>query len=261
MIVQGIRAWACAAVILQALLVRAETPPCQVQLDSGDAAYARFDNATALKRFSRAASECPDRYDAIMKTARAFIDAGEDMYSRKSDTLYLEGLRYADTLRKRYPDSGQSYFLTAVAAADLEEYKTGLQRISLARIIDSNIRTSIAKAPGFAPAYIVLGAYCREVAEASPILRTLAGIFYGWAPRGTLAESERSLLKATDLAPQNVYANLELARTYVAMGRRKEAIDILERMASYPRAWHQDDTLQAEGRRLMARLVLPHNKR
>jgi tetratricopeptide (TPR) repeat protein len=124
----------------------------------------------------------------------------------------------------------------------------------LARIIDANIRTSIEKAPGFAPAYVVWGAYCREVAEANPILGTLAGIFYGWIPRGTLAESERSLLKATTLAPQNVYAHLELARTYAAMGRRKEAIDILERMPSFPRAWHQDDTLQAQARRLMAHL-------
>jgi tetratricopeptide (TPR) repeat protein len=240
--------------MVHALLVRAETPSCQALLDSGDAAYARFDNATALQRFSRAAGECPDRYDAVMKTARAFIDAGEDMYSRKSETLYVEGLRYADTLLRRYPDSGQSYFLTAVAAANIAQIKKGMQRIPLARIIDSNILTSIAKAPEFAPAYVVLGVYCREVAEASSFLRTLVGIFYGWVPQGTLAESERSLLKATGLAPQNVYANLELARTYVAMGRKKKAIDILERMPTFPRAWHQDDTLQAEGRRLMARL-------
>jgi thioredoxin-like negative regulator of GroEL len=87
------------------------------------------------------------------------------------------------------------------------------------------------------------------------MLRTLVGIFFGWVPHGTLAESEHSLLKATELAPESVYAHLELARTYAAMGRRKEAIDILKRMRTFPRAWHLDDTLQAEGRRLLARLA------
>ena len=237
-----------------AAVAHADQSQCKADLDSGDSAYARFDNARALDRFSRALGECPDDYEAMMKTARAFVDAGEDMYSKKAETLFVQGLRFADTLRKLFPDSGQSYFLTAVAAANIEQTRTGVKRVPLARIVDSNIRTSIAKAPGFAPAYVVLGAYCRQVAEASPVLRTLAGIFYGWTPQGTLAESERSLLKATELDPENVYAHLELARTYAAMGRRKEAIDILERMRTFPRAWHQDDTLQAEGRRLLVLL-------
>jgi tetratricopeptide (TPR) repeat protein len=242
---------ACACALLHSWPVRGE-PPCKSLLDSGDSAYARFDNATALDRFSRAAKECPDRYESIMKAARAFIDAGEDLYSKRAETLYVRGLSYADTLRRRYPDSGQSYFLTAVAASNIAQIKTGVQRLPLAKIIDSNIRRSIEKDPQFAPAYVVLGAYYREVAESNPILRAVGAILYGWVPRGTLAESEGSLLKATDLAPQSVYASLELARTYVAMGRRKEAIEILERMRTFPRAWHQDDTLKAEGRRLMA---------
>jgi tetratricopeptide (TPR) repeat protein len=246
--------WAVVFTLAIAPVVYAEHLPCRADLDSGDSAYARFDNAGALDRFSRAMGECPENYDAIMKTARAFVDAGEDMYSKQSEPLFAQGLRFADTLRKLFPDSGQSYFLTAIAAANIAKIKTGMQRIPLARIIDSNIRASIVKSPGFAPAHVVLGAYCRQVAEASPVLRALVGIFYGWTPQGTLAESERSLLKATELDPENVYAHLELARTYAAMGRRKEAIGILERMRTFPRAWHQDDTLQAEGYRLLEKL-------
>jgi tetratricopeptide (TPR) repeat protein len=231
-----------------------EMPPCGALLDAGDSAYAGFDNMQARELFARAFITCPERYDATMKMTRALVDAGEDINAKKSEALYMEALRYADTLRRRYPDSGQSYFLTAVAAANLAQIKKGMQRVPLAMTIDRNVRMSIKRAPWFAPAYVVLGSYCREVAVANPLLKTLVRIFYGWDPQSTLPESERTLQKALELSPDNIYAHLELARTNVAMGKKKEAIGALERMQGLPIAWHLDAKLKEEGRTLLMQL-------
>jgi hypothetical protein len=197
-----------------------ETPSCRAFLDSGDIAYERFDNILALDRYALAFKTCPENYNAIMKMTRAFIDAGEDINAKKSDSLFTEGLRFADTLRRRYPDSGQSYFLTAIAAANLAQIKNGMKRVPFAMLIDGNIRKSITLDTRFAPAYVVLGTYCREVAIASRFLKMLVGIIYDWMPHGTLVESEQALQNALKLDPGNIYAHLELARTYTAMEKK-----------------------------------------
>jgi tetratricopeptide (TPR) repeat protein len=226
-------------------------PPCGMALDSGNALYAKFENQQALYRFAAAFRQCPDSYEPLMKMTRALIDAGEDINGRPSEKLYVEGLRYADTMLQRYPDSGQSYFLSAIAAANLARIKKGMKRVSFAMILDRNIQKSIELTPGFAPAYVVRGAFFREVAVASPVLKAFVGIFYGWKPQGTLKDSQRSLQKALELSPGNMYACLELSRTYNVMGNKKQAIVLLEQMQELPIAWHQDARLKQDGRRLL----------
>ena len=231
-----------------------QVPSCRVLLDLGDSSYGSFDNIRALDHYTRAFKTCPDNYEATMKMTRALIDAGEDIAAKKSESLFTKGLRYADTLRLRYPDSGQSYFLTAIAAANLAQIKVGMKRIPFAMIVDGNIRKSIARDPQFAPAFVVLGSYCREVAVANPVLKMLVGLFYGWKPKGTLDESDQALKHALTLDPGNVYAHLELARTYEVMEKKQDAIALLEQMQDLPDAWHQDKELKKRGRQILKRL-------
>ena len=250
-IIRIIGIWALARLAI----VSATEPPCEVFLDSGNIGYERFDNRLALDNFTRAFKRCPDRYDPLMKMTRALIDEGEDINARPSESLYVEGLRYADTMLHRYPDSGQSYFLSAIAAANLARVKKGLKRVPFAMILDKNIRKSIELAPEFAPAYVVRGAFFREVATANPVMKTLAGIFYGWKPLGTLKDSERTLQKALELSPGNIYAFLELAKTYDALGNKEQAIVLLKRMQELPNVWHQDARLKVDGSQLLKYLL------
>ena len=129
-----------------------------------------------------------------------------------------------------------------------------MRRVPFAMIVEGNIRKSIAVGPPFSPAFVVLGGYCREVAAASPFLKMLVRLFYGWDPEGTLVESEQALQNALKLDPGNIYAHLELARTYAAMGKKPEAVDLLERMQGLPIAWHQDEKLKEEGRKMLKKL-------
>jgi tetratricopeptide (TPR) repeat protein len=231
-----------------------EVPTCAASLDSGDAAYEKFNNIRALDAYTHAFGTCPDNYDATMKMTRALIDAGEDINAKKSESLFTSGQRYADTLRRRYPDSGQSYFLTAIAAANIAQIKNGMKRVPFAMIIEPNIRKSISHNPHFAPAFVVLGAYCREIALANPLLKMVVRLFYGWVPQGTLVESEQALQEALRLDPGNIYAHLELARTYAATGNKADAIAVLEQMPGLPDAWHQDEKLKKEGGKFLEKM-------
>lgn len=231
-----------------------EQPVCSLLLDSGDTSYCKFDNLTALDQYKRAYGQCPDSYDALMKMTRAYIDHGSDMNTKEAIDFFKQGLYLTDILQLRYPDSAQSYFLKAVAAANITRLKKGTQRVKLARVIEYNAKKSIVIAPSFAPAWVLLGGYYREVATANFLLKAFARIFFGGLPEGTLEDSHRTLQKALQLSPGNVYAHLEFARTNAAMGKKNEAIASLRQMQNLPLAWHLDSKLKEEGRQFLVQL-------
>jgi tetratricopeptide (TPR) repeat protein len=244
------------SVFLLAALEPSKGPPpeCTTLLDSGDACYATFDNFGALGYFQKAHVACPDDYAGFMKTVRALIDAGEDSASSVSESLYVYGARCADTLVQRFPDSAQSYFLRALAAGSTASLRNGARKVAMIRAIEADILRSIEKDPSFAPAYVALGRYYREVAQANPLLKAIARLFFGGIPKGTLLDSENFLRKALSLSPQNVYAHLELARTEAALHHRKESVELLEAMQTLPAAWHLDERAKKEGRVLLEQL-------
>jgi tetratricopeptide (TPR) repeat protein len=227
---------------------------CQPLMDSGDALYQAFDNRGALECYSRAHQQCLESYDALMKMTRACIDVGGEVDAREAEGYYAAGLRGVDTLQQRCPDSAQSYFLRAVAAANLARIRSGTRRVAPARQIEPNVRRAVEIDPTFAPAYVVLGAYYREVAAASPVLKAFARIFLGWRPSGSLQDSDRELRRALELSPGNVYAHLELARTRLAMGKKLQAVRLLKQMPALPLTWYMDAKLKEEGRLLLVQL-------
>jgi len=234
--------------------VEARSPECAAMLDSGDVEYRQFDNTGALELYTRAYRECPGSYGTLMKMARAFIDAGGDRNNAESAALYDKGLRYADTMQKRYPDSAQSWFLKAVAAGNLARLKSGRRKLVLSRIVEHDIGKSIGFDSSFAPAYIVLGTYLREIATLKPFEKTMFFFLSGKMPAGSLEGSERALLKALKLSPENIDGLLELARTEIALGRNGEAIILLQKMQKCPPAWHLDGKFKDEGAHLLKQL-------
>jgi tetratricopeptide (TPR) repeat protein len=236
-------------------LFGAAPPACRDLLDSGDVYYGRYNNNSALNCYRRAYGTCPDTYEALMKMVRAYIDVGQQTTTAKPEPFFMTGLRFADSLRQRYPDSSQAYFLTSVAAGNLCSIRKGARKVGLVRMVERNAKKAIELAPDFAPAYVVLGLYYREIAIANPILKILARLLLGGIPDGTLADSERVLQKALELSPGNIFALLELSRTDLLMGKKKEAIDHLKRLQSAPPAWYLDENLKQKGKKLLQSLV------
>jgi tetratricopeptide (TPR) repeat protein len=231
-------------------------PPaaCGGLLDSGNACYERFNNGRALGYFRRAHEECPQSYEELMKYTRALIDLGEDTTPNSAESLFVRSARCADTLVQRFPDSGQPYFLRAVATGSTAALRRGARKVAMVRAIEVDIKHAIRLDPTFAPAYIVLGRYYREIAQANPLLKAIARLLFGGVPKGTLRDSEDFLQKAIALSPRNVDAHLELARTEVALHHREEALDLLLAMEDLPATWHMDDRLKEKGRTLQAQL-------
>jgi len=198
-----------------------------------------------------------------MKLLRAFIDYGEDQRGKPSNLFFLKALSFADTLIRQYPDSAQAYFLKAAAAVNLILLLKGKQKIMLAQTIEINCLKSIALDSTKAPAYIVLGAYYREIASASLLLKILARIFYGFTLQGSFNDALFYLNKAISLPPTNsTFVFFEIARTYIAMGKSyyPQAVANLKKALSAQISDHQENHLKAEAVILLKTITLQLNR-
>jgi len=223
-------------------------------LKAGNSAYDEYNNDAALEAYQKAYDQCPSSYEAFMKTTRAHIDLGEDTDdSERKKELLQQGLELANNMREEYPDSMMSLFLTAIAAADLAQLSGGREKVKLAHALVDNIRRAIELDPSYSPSHVVLGAYQREVALANDFLKALSRWLFGGVPEGTLEDSERNITKALELDSKNLYAHLELAKTYLAMDRTEEAREHLREVERLPVTTHQGDELKKQASELLGK--------
>ncbi|MDY6853978.1 MAG: tetratricopeptide repeat protein [Thermodesulfobacteriota bacterium] len=224
-------------------------------IEKADKYYEIFENIQALQYYEKAYAICPDNYEVLLKLARTCNDIGEDLNSKSSKEYYVKAVGYAKPLQEKYPDKAESHYYLAVSQGNLALFKGGREKVKLSRKIEKNAKKAIEIDPEFFGPYIVLGMYYREVANSNWFSKSFAKTFFGGLPDGTNRDSERMLLKAIELDPRNIYARHELAKTYIKMGRKDQAIQYLKEVIELPRYDHQDLQKKAEAKVILKKLM------
>lgn len=85
------------------------------------------------------------------------------------------------------------------------------------------------------------------------ILKNFAEFFYGAFPAATLADAEKNLRKATELAPNVVAHKVELGITLRTAGKRDEARTLLTDAVQMPKTWVTDDHYKTLAKENLAR--------
>ena len=184
----------------------------------GDLYHRNFSNLKALEAYKKAYELDPDNYLILKKLALTSNDCGEDL--RHSDMemakrYFRESVAYAELAAEKYPQEQDVYFLLAISYGNLSRYTGGKDKVRLARNVESNLQKTIEYNPDFAPAYIALGIYYREVANLSWFLKNFAKAFFGGLPDGKLDDSKNMLSKALELDPDFIITHYEIAKTYL----------------------------------------------
>jgi tetratricopeptide (TPR) repeat protein len=243
-------------ITVMAVSVRA-TENCRIAADSllaaGDRAYEAFDNARALQAYTDAYAREPGSYEALMKMVRACVDLAEDTRrKRNAEELLWTALAFADTLRMHFPDSVDAYFLVAVAGANLAFYCNGKEKLDLSERVIRAALHAIKLDPSHVPSHIIMGGYHRHVSLTSDLVKAIVRWRYGKELAGTLEESERYLVRAVALDAANMYAHLELAKTYLAMEDTARSHEHLRTVLRLPTTDHRHDELKEQARELLA---------
>lgn len=249
----GKSAHTASEIILLTLLLFSSglTQECSQLIAEGDSFYADFDNARALQLYQQAYRQCPESFEAITKTGQLLNDRGLELTGDSAVYYYSRALELSETMIAKYPDSAQSYFFRSYSAGNLARASSGRKKVRMSRVVVENAEKSISLDSNYSRPYVVLGGYYREVATASSFLKFLARILFGSVPDGTLEDSERVLLQALEIDPENIYAHFELGKTYMQMDRPDRARIHLERVLELPAQNYYGQVMQRKSRELL----------
>ena len=189
----------------------------------GDERHAAFDLAGALAACERAHSLDPERLEGLVCLSHFHNDLGVTGPRSAAEPHYLKAIEFAKQAQAKYPDKAIGHFWAAASYGNLALLKGGKEKVRLAQNLESDAKRAIELDPNFAPPYVALGIYYRELAELSWFLRQFAKLLVGTIPPGSREDSLRMLQKAVALSPDVILAHYELGRTYESLGRREDA--------------------------------------
>jgi tetratricopeptide (TPR) repeat protein len=227
-------------------------------LARGDEAHRAFRYAAAAEAYEGAHRLAPERFEVLERLSHIHADLGEGATGAPAEVYLRKGIGYAEELQRRFPDRADGYFWAAVLDGNLALLKGGKDKVRLSRNVERNARRAIEIDAGFAPAYVALGIYYREVAELSWVLRAFAKALFGGLPSGSREDSERMLVRAVELNPSDVRGRYQLALTYESLGRKDRAADELRRVLELPATEAHHRVLQKEARTRLAKLTRNH---
>lgn len=226
-------------------------------VEEGDRYRDNFRNLQAARQYEKAYG-LNESFGIIKKLILSYNDAGEDLRSsdkEKAEHFFRKAIKYAETSRDKYSEEADNYFLLALTYGNLARFSNGKEKVSLARNVEKNIKKMIELKPDFAPSYVVLGVYYREVSELSWLEEQLADKLMGGLPDGSVDESIKALEKAVSLDPDAIYTNFELAKTYESIKEYNKAEKYYKRVTELPVTDHLDCKKKEKSRNALSRIA------
>ncbi len=126
------------------------------------------------------------------------------------------------------------------------------KQIDLAREIRLEVKKAIALDPQNGFAYHAYGVWHRRMAEVGQMSRVVASVvLWRSVPKGSTKKSVKYLKKAISLNPTVISHHLELAKTYVAMGKWQLARSSLGLVQELPIEFSDDPINKREAQQLL----------
>ncbi|MEM6646436.1 MAG: hypothetical protein AAF730_09305 [Bacteroidota bacterium] len=204
----------------------------------GDAAYAAFDNATAVQAYVEAYRADTTSFEVLTRLARTYGDLAQDYLANdQRDTAketFETAIGYADALLAHHPECAETYFFQAATRGNLALFAGGKKKVEIGRDVEANIQRALDIDPDYALAYLAYGIFKREVASLSWLQRNVARLLFGALPSGSKEEAADLLRQAVQYDPSLTRAHFELAVTLEQIGQKEAAIDAMEEVLALP---------------------------
>lgn len=194
-----------------------------------NARHAVHDLGGALRACEEAHQLDPTRFEGLACQAHLHNDIGFNGPRTEAEPEYRRAIDAATQAQAMFPDRAEGHFWASASYGNLALLKGGKEKVRLARNFERDAKRAIELDPTFAPPYVGLGIYYRELAELNWFLRQFAKLLAGGVPKGSLEDSLRMLEKAVELDPDLVLARYMLGRTLESMGRKDEAAAAYEK--------------------------------
>lgn len=227
-------------------------------MEEGDRLRSDFQNTEAARKYEQAYKIDNESFEIMKKLVLSYNDAGEDYRDtagKKAEKFFEKAIQYAEISKENFPDHEDNYFLLALTYGNLARFSDGKKKVELARNVKENITKMIEQKPDFAPSYVVLGVYYREVAELNWLVKKFADSLLGGLPEGSLQDSRKVLEKAVTMRPDAIYAHFELAQTCEELHHYKDAAFHYNKVIELPVSDHLDDLKKKKSHKALERIA------
>lgn len=242
-----------------------ETAEAVELLKKADKLYRQFLPKDSLVLLHKVLDIEPLNLEALLRTARAYIDVGDLIAETEPDweerrmREYRAARKYARKAVEIAPESTWSHFYAAVSLAKIASLSSIKDQIAFAHEIRSQVEKSIELDPDNGFAYHLLGVWHRRMAEIGNMKRLVAFVFMqGSIPQGSMEKAVTYLRKAISYNPRVITHHFELAKTYAALGKYDLARKHLESVQKLPVRF-SDDPLHKRAATLMLKEVSASN--
>ena len=241
-------------ITLSIVSIQSRAENTDIYIKQADAYQLEFNNTDALYYYKKAYDNDEHNFEILKKLTIAANDCGEDQVEineEKASEYFSLSVYYAELAKQKYPDEDEIYLLLGLSYGNASRYASGKKRVQLARNVEKNFREMVKLRPDYAPPYIGLGIYYREVAKLNFFLKFMAKKILGGLPDGSLEDSKEMLLKAVELAPDRVFTHYELAITYLELDEKEKVVYHLEKVLELPDTDHLDPLKKKEATRIL----------
>lgn len=230
-------------------------------LQQADSLYAAFKTREALHTLSRVLELDANNFEALAKSARGHIDLGDLIpdsdpnAKEKKLKEYRTAEEYARKAVKIDPQNTWGHFYVAASLGKIASQSPISKQIDLAGEIRVEVEKAIEADPQNGFAYHIYGVWHRRMAEVGNTSRMLASAFL-WRsiPKGDLNTSVDYLKKAIAINPTVISHHLEIAKTYVDLGRYDLARTSLKSSLAQPIQFSDDAKHKREAEKLLAEI-------
>ncbi|KAA3609849.1 MAG: hypothetical protein D8M58_08610 [Calditrichaeota bacterium] len=200
-------------------------------ISQGDEAYAKFDNKSALESYKKVLTINPENYEANWKTARAYVDIGEDLEDDDERAEYYRNAeQFARNALHNNEEKSNGHLYLGIALGRVALDAGAKQRIKMSKEIKKEADLAIKYNDQNDIAYHVLGRWNRKISNLSWIEKGFADIFLGGVPEDASNEAAISnFKKAIEIKPNYLNHHLELGITYEMMGEDEKAIEAFKK--------------------------------
>jgi tetratricopeptide (TPR) repeat protein len=196
--------------------------------------------------------EDANNYEALWRLARFYVTKGMAAEKKKDKKEEWKTARdYGGRAVTIKPEGSEGHLYLAISMGKLALYSSSSEKIKAAWDIKREAEKAMELDPAEQKAYLTLGAWHRNVATASSLERSLAKMFFGELPEGTLEDSLRLLLKSVDLGGTNVRNYYELAKTHEAMDNYEAAKREYENALSAKPIYPEDNELKIRAKKAL----------
>lgn len=224
-------------------------------LAEGDVLFEKKEHARALEVFIAADRQKPGDPEILRRIARQYDQlAVATTEAAEEERLVGLSVTYAEQAVKAGPRNSNAHLALAIVYGRAAQFSPARRKVELSRLIKEEAEIAARLDPRSDYAWHILGRWNYELASFNPVLKALAQAIYGEFPDASYAKAAEHLQKAVAIAPQRVLHQIELGRTWLALGEKEKARQALEKGLALPTLSKDDEEAKQRGRDALKQL-------